>query len=93
MVAVNEQGIKSEWETLEARHKNEVNEHLSRLKVDGGYLYRSFVSIDNVPTMSMCLVPEIDLSRYQSHLRDAYNKGYKDGQSDAKVGCRSDLEL
>lgn len=50
---------------------------LSRVKVDGGYLYQSFSGEDEV---CMCFVPDVDLARYQSHLRDAYNQGLKDGQ-------------
>lgn len=49
-----------------------------RLKVDGGYIYET--------THGLCFVPDIDLQRYQAHLRDAYKKGYADGQEDAKNG-------
>ena len=51
---------------------------LHRIKVDGGHIYEAD---DN-----LCFVPEIDLMRYQSHLRDAYTKGYRDGQEDTKNG-------
>ena len=54
---------------------------LRRIKVDGGYLYESFQGNDET---SMCFVPDVDLTRYQAHLRDAYKQGYQDGQEDAK---------
>lgn len=47
-----------------------------RLKVDGGHLYLYPDSNGNV----MCFVPDVDLTRYQAHLRDAYNQGLKDGK-------------
>jgi hypothetical protein len=49
-----------------------------RLKVDGGYLYETI--------HGLCFVPDVDLTRYQSHLRDAYRAGYRDGHEDAKNG-------
>ena len=55
---------------------------IDRIKVDGGYVFRT-ISQGNV---SICFVPDIDLQRYQAHLRDAYTKGYADGQEDAKNG-------
>lgn len=91
MVAGNDEGIK--WETLDVRYDEDIYEHFSRCKVEGGHLYRSFVRWKHQPTLSMNFVPDVDLSRYQAHLRDAYRQGYNDGQSDAKVGCRADLEL
>jgi hypothetical protein len=57
-----------------------VTDETSRLKVDGGYLYR----VESSKGLAMDFVPEIDLQRYESHLRDAYNKGYADGQEDIK---------
>ena len=61
-----------------------------RLKVSGGYLYHRcdyFMSDcdhkDN-ETTTMCFVPDVDLQRYQSHLRDAYNQGFKDGKEERK---------
>lgn len=58
-----------------------------RLKVDGGYLYRTINQDhnDNL-NVAMCFVPDVDLQRYQSHLRDAYTQGYQAGQEDAKHG-------
>lgn len=53
-----------------------------RIKVDGGHIYQDLFAESN----SICFVPEIDLTRYQAHLRDAYRKGYEDGQNDAKHG-------
>lgn len=49
-----------------------------RAKVDGGYIYETEHGI--------CFVPDVDLQRYQAHLRDAYTQGYKAGQEDAKHG-------
>jgi len=55
---------------------------IDRIKVDGGFVYRTISQGD----VSICFVPDIDLQRYQAHLRDAYKKGYADGQEDAKSG-------
>ena len=55
---------------------------IDKIKVDGGFIFRTISGGD----VSICFVPEIDLQRYQSHLRDAYTSGYKDGQEDAKQG-------
>lgn len=51
-----------------------------RLKVDGGFIYKDEKGNGG---LAMCFVPDIDLQRYQSHLRDAYTKGYADGQNDS----------
>ena len=53
-----------------------------RLKVDGGHLHRVTVVDENNDRlhMNMCFVPDVDLQRYQSHLRDAYNQGFSDGK-------------
>jgi hypothetical protein len=56
-----------------------------KLKVDGGYIYRDQKST----TLAMCYVPDVDLTRYQAHLRDAYNKGYEDGLKCATDGICS----
>ena len=45
---------------------------IHRFKVDGGWIYC-------VEEKHPVFVPDIDLQRYQSHLRDAYNQGFKDG--------------
>ena len=50
---------------------------LYRIKVEGGYLY----SVNE----TLCLVPDIDLKRYESHLRDAYTKGFDEGFNEAKA--------
>lgn len=55
-----------------------------RMKVDGGYLYESYDKDGGY--FSMCFVPDVDLQRYQAHLRDAYTLGYKDGQEDTRNG-------
>lgn len=59
---------------------------LVRIKVEGGHIY-SFKDING----PMCFVPDIDLQRYQSHLRDAYTQGYQAGQEDAKKGIKEDI--
>ena len=61
-----------EWE--------EVTINTWRFKVDGGYLYHNEEEGGN----TMCFVPDVDLQRYQSHLRDAYTQGFNDGQEHAK---------
>lgn len=65
-------------------------DEVSRMKVEGGYIYRTIYPSSK--SMAMGFVPDIDLARYQSHLRDAYNKGYVDGQEDAKHGVDKDQE-
>lgn len=64
----------SKWEQLTVGSRN----YTERLKVDGGYIYETDKGI--------CFVPDVDLQRYQSHLRDAYNQGYKQGLQDSKLG-------
>lgn len=50
---------------------------IDRIKVEGGYIYRTISS----GHIAICMVPDIDLQRYQAHLRDAYNQGLKDGKN------------
>ncbi len=71
------------WEVL-----NEADVSTWRLKVDGGYLY----ALGMLHGITMAFVPDIDLTRYQAHLRDAYKQGYADGQEDKKNGVVSDSE-
>lgn len=59
----------------------DANSGLCRIKVDGGWLYEGENGF-------MTFVPDIDLKRYESHLRDAYKKGYEDGHSDGKAGFK-----
>lgn len=68
------------WE----RYSNDID----RIKTDGGYIYKTISQGD----VSICFVPDIDLQRYQAHLRDAYKTGYADGQADAKNGMDSSEE-
>lgn len=72
-----------EWEML----NQGKNDSLRRMKVAGGYIYHSFVTDEDMVygSESMCFVPEVDLTRYEAHLRDAYKKGYQDGIEDAKA--------
>ncbi len=51
-----------------------------RMKVGGGHLYQY---LDDTG-VAMCFVPDVDLQRYQAHLRDAYNQGFKDGLNEAQ---------
>ena len=65
-----------------------VTDHLQKLKVNGGHLYHHEHHTGN----TMSFVPDIDLQRYQAHLRDAYKQGYESGHADAKVGVHADVE-
>jgi hypothetical protein len=64
----------------------DVANQLYRIKVNGGHIYASSCE-DNSP---IAFVPDIDLTRYQAHLRDAYKKGYENGHADAKAGVHYD---
>lgn len=64
--------------------------HTHRLLVEGGFLY--FVHQISNQHSSMCFVPDVDLQRYQSHLRDAYKQGYQSGHIDATRGLPADCE-
>jgi hypothetical protein len=35
--------------------------------------------------LTSTFVPDVDLQRYQAHLRDAYNAGFKDGLSEKEI--------
>lgn len=59
-----------------------VTDSTWRLKVDGGHLYLLNESSE-AGGNAMCFVPEIDLTRYEAHLRDAYKQGFTDGAVDA----------
>jgi len=73
---------RSEWETLEGSSYTSFE----RKMVDGGFIYRSCTHVPNEGiSESLCFVPDIDLTRYQSHLRDAYNQGFKDGSQEKRV--------
>ena len=61
-----------------------------RLKVDGGYLY--YVGHRDRQTTNRCFVPDVDLKRYESHLRDAYRQGYVAGHEDCKRGVEEKFE-
>ena len=72
-----------EWEKVTGEKEYEFT---WRLKVDGGWLYhrRDYMPNSEEVSTTMCFVPDVDLQRYQSHLRDAYTQGFKDGQEEAK---------
>ena len=80
----------NDWElvTQSNCHGKQITE---RLKVPGGFLYQN-VEYDNddvqIIGSSMCFVPDVDLTRYQAHLRDAYNAGFKDGKEEAMNGLK-----
>lgn len=76
----------SKWEDFDEAS----NASTSRMKVDGGYLYHVGHFTSN--STAVCFVPDVDLTRYQAHLRDAYKKGYLDGQLDAKQGLTHEIE-
>jgi len=57
---------------------------IDRIKVEGGHIYNF--------DMSLCFVPDIDLKRYQAHLRDAYKKGFEDGSYEALKGIKEDVQ-
>lgn len=68
----------------------------ARLKVEGGHLYHR---LDNsreanleIEGSTMCFVPDVDLTRYRAHLRDAYNQGFKDGVEQSKPTISYDLK-
>ena len=54
-----------------------VGHLLYKTKVPGGYLYQNNNGTNEI---CMCFVPDVDLERYASHLRYAYNQGFKDGK-------------
>jgi hypothetical protein len=70
----------SVWEKITQEHR----ELTERLKVEGGHIYHRAVSNSGI-SGAMCFVPDVDLQRYQAHLRDAYTQGFKDGQEDMKI--------
>lgn len=76
---------KDSWEIIETTATSE----LSRYKVDGGWLY--VICADR--SLAMSYVPDVDLQRYQSHLRDAYRQGYEHGHKDAGSGTHESFEL
>lgn len=73
---------KSEWELIT---RTPVT-NCERLKVDGGHIYRTASDVkENGISESLVFVPDIDLTRYQAHLRDAYNQGFKDGSGEIRM--------
>lgn len=75
---------------MEKQKWQEVIDDTWRLKVEGGYIYHITCSREN-PDGGVCYVPDIDLTRYQAHLRDAYKKGYEDGLADSKQTVNREL--
>lgn len=59
-----------------------------KLKVEGGHLYRTIKG----DAIALAFVPDVDLQRYEAHLRDAYTQGYKAGYEDARAGDVSQFE-
>lgn len=66
--------LKPTWEVY-----GDIINGLARIKVDGGWLYA-----EKCERGPMCFVPDVDLTRYQAHLRDAYKAGYEAGLDEAK---------
>jgi len=70
------------------------NDCLQRFKVEGGYLYHNTMNDEydrKCFQIAMCFVPDVDLQRYQSHLRDAYNQGLK--EADTLACCRHGVAI
>lgn len=67
----------NKWEKISENDVTGVCRHA----VDGGWLYT--VTIKNVKMFTTTFVPDVDLQRYQAHLRDAYSQGFQDGKADA----------
>jgi hypothetical protein len=63
--------------------------NVRRIRVDGGYIYKTY---NDMKDITSCFVPDIDLTRYQAHLRDAYNKGFQDGLGEGKLAVLSEIE-
>jgi hypothetical protein len=51
-------------------------DNIDCIAVTGGLIYRTIESND----ISTTFVPDLDLHRYQEHLKDAYHQGYRDGR-------------
>lgn len=75
--------IESKWECIIDTECAEGGHLTSKLKVEGGYLYVYQLVVNDKFSSNMCFVPDVDLTRYQAHLRDAYSKGFEDGKADA----------
>ena len=75
---------KVEWKSIFEFENEEANafRNTAKMKVNGGEIYVDYFRLDSQITSSMVFVPDVDLQRYQAHLRDAYKKGYEDGQVD-----------
>ena len=56
-------------------------DQISRILVAGGYIY----CMESSHGLTSTFVPDVDLQRYQAHLRDAYNAGFKDGLSEKEM--------
>lgn len=67
-----------QWEEVSDNGTSEVCRH----KVEGGWLYTVTVALAKVFTTTF--VPDVDLARYQAHLRDAYNQGCEDTRQETK---------
>ncbi len=65
----------SDWERV-------TESGTDRLKVDGGYLYRDQKANGG---LAIAFVPDVDLQRYQAHLREAYTRGFADGVDEGKA--------
>jgi hypothetical protein len=73
----------------ELKQWEQVAVDLARVKIEGGYIYQSDSGEGG---MALTFAPDVDLQRYQAHLRDAYRQGYIDGQNDSKHGVTQEFE-
>jgi len=69
--------METKWEI----NWEKVTDSTERLPVNGGHLYRD----QKANALAMCFVPDIDLTRYESHLRDAYTQGFANGLEEGKA--------
>lgn len=72
----------SQNEFVWQRVQEDIDSATEILKVNGGTLYHKKIYGPDLISTSMCFVPDVDLNRYQAHLRDAYNEGFKDGHEE-----------
>ena len=75
--------IDEKWQEISFNNFGRNHKTFNRFKVEGGYVYEITYyneKSDSVVSTGTCFVADVDLTRYQAHLRDAYNQGFKDGK-------------
>ena len=80
---VESESAPTKWETYDSSPVA-ITE---RIPVEGGHIY--YVSNHIARQTALCFVPDVDLKRYQSHLRDAYHQGFVDGMIEARANLHS----